>query len=63
MSHLVYLLVYRAVFFDKAVGSSNIGFGLIIVVKRHKVANGIFGEKFAHLAIELSRQCFVMGKN
>ena len=51
------------VFFDVSIGGSNVGFGLVIIVIRNKIFDGIVGKKAFKLAIKLCGKGFVMAQN
>ena len=56
-------LVDLQVFFYVFVGGGNVGFGLIIVVVRHKIVHRVFGEKGFEFTIELGGKRFVVRQN
>ncbi len=59
VAHAVDLLVDRRILLDEGVGARHIGFGLVVVVIRHEVLDGILREEALHLAVELGRQGLV----
>ena len=63
MAQLVNLVINRAVLFNISIGCRDICFGLIIIVIRNEIFNGVFGKEFLKLAAELRRKSFVVGKN
>ena len=62
-AQLVQLIVDGKVFFYIGVGGCNIGFGLVVVVVRHKVFHRVVGEKLAKLAVELGGEGFVVAQH
>ena len=58
-AHLFDVLVDRGVFFDKQIPARHVGFGLVVVVIRHKIFDGILGKEFLELGIQLRRQRLV----
>ena len=59
VAHPVDLLVDLGFLLDEGVRAGDIGLGLVIVVIRHEVFNGIFGKKSLELAIKLRRERLV----
>ncbi len=59
VAHAVDLFVHRGFFFDVGVGARHVGFGLIIVVVRHEILNGVVGEKTFEFAVKLRRERLV----
>ncbi len=53
------MLVNRGVFFDKGIRRWHIGFRLIVVIVGDEIFNGVIGEEFLELAIQLGRERFV----
>ena len=63
VTELVYLVVYRHVFFYISIGAGYIRFGLIIIVVRHEKFHAVFGKKFAHFVAKLRGKGFVVRQN
>ena len=61
--HLLDVLVDRRVLLDEQVALRDVGLGLVVVVVRDEVFDGIVREEFAHLGIELRRQRLVRGEH
>ena len=59
-AHLLYVIINLGVFLDKGIGRRDIGLGLIIVIVRDKILDGVVREKLFEFAIELGSQCFVV---
>ena len=59
MPHPVYRLVYRAFLLDIGIRPRDIGFGLVIIIIRDKIFDGIVREKILELAVKLRRQDLV----
>ena len=55
MAHPINRFVYARFFFDIGVAARDIGFGLIIVVIRYEIFDGIVGEKAFEFAVKLRR--------
>lgn len=62
-TQLVEFLIYGQVFFYIGIGGGNVGLGLIIVVVRDEVLNGIVWEEGFELLIELGRQSLVVAEH
>ena len=58
--HAVDLLVARAVLLDVGVAPGDVRLGLVVVVVRDEVLNGVLGEELLELAVELRGQCLVV---
>ena len=63
MAQTVDLIVDAAVFFDERVGLRDIGFGLIVVVVRDEVFDGVVGEELAELRAKLSGERLIVRHN
>ena len=63
MAHAVDLFVDRGIFFDVSVGARDVGFGLVVVVIRDEIFDGVVGKEVLELAVELRRQCLVGREN
>ena len=63
MAQLVDFVIYCGVFFNIGVGGRNICLGLIIIIVRNEVFDGVFGEEFSEFRAELRRQSFVVCKH
>ena len=59
VTHPVDLLVDRRILLDEGVGARHVGFGLVVVVIRHEVFDGVLREEPFHLGIELRSQRLV----
>ena len=59
MAHTVNLLIHAGVFFNECIGARHIGFGLIIIIVRHEIFDGIIGKEAFKLRIELRGQCLI----
>ena len=62
-AHLLDMLVYARVLFDEQIARRHIRFGLIIIVIRDEILDGVFRKKAAKLRVKLRRQRFVVGEN
>jgi hypothetical protein len=62
-SKTIDLLVNNRLLFDVDICGRNVSLWLIVVVIRHEILDGIFGEKGAKLLVELSGECFVVCKH
>src|SRR5256885_15479544 len=60
MAHLVDLFVPGAVLLDVHVASGDIGLGLVVVVVRDEVLDGVLREELLELAIELGGERLVV---
>ena len=63
MAQTVDLVVDERVLFDIHILSGYIRLGLVVIVIRHEILDGILGEKLAELGTELSRKRFVVREN
>ena len=61
-TELVDLFVDGEVFLNIGVGGGQISLGLIVVVIRHVIVDGVIGEEAAHLLIELGGERLVMAQ-
>ena len=60
---LVDVVVDGRILLDVGVGRRHVGFGLIVVVIGNEIFHRVFGKKRAELAVELSGERLVVGKN
>ncbi len=60
VAHAVDLLVARAVLLDVGVAPSDVRLGLVVVVVRDEVLDGVLGEELLELSIELRRERLVV---
>ena len=58
-AHLLDVLVYRCVLFNKAVCGWYISFWLVVIVIRDKKFHGIIGEEFFHFPISCAAKFFI----
>ncbi len=58
--HLLDVAVDRGVLLDIGVARGDVGLGLVIVVVRNEVLDGVVREELAHLAVELRREGLVV---
>ena len=58
--HLLDVAVDRGVLLDVRVARGHVGFGLVVVVVRNEVLDGVLREELAHLAVELRRERLVV---
>ena len=58
--HLLDVAVDRRVLLDVGVARGDVGLGLVIVVVRNEVLDGVVREELAHLAVELRREGLVV---
>ena len=59
MAHPVDLLVDRRFLFDIGVGARDVGLGLVVIVVRNEIFDGIVGKEAPELAVELRRERLV----
>ena len=57
------MVVNRGIFLDEQITLGNVGLGLVIVVIRDKIFDGVFWEKLAHFCIELRGKRFVWSED
>ena len=57
---LLDLLVYRGVFFNVSIRGRDVGFGLVVVVIRDEILDGVIGEEAFEFVVELRREGFVV---
>jgi hypothetical protein len=55
------LVVDRGVFLDVGVGLGDVGLGLVVVVVRDEVLDGVVGQQFSKLVGQLGGECLVRG--
>ncbi len=58
--HLLDVAVDRRILFDVRVARGHVGLGLVVVVVRDEVFDGVVRKELAHLAVELRRQRLVV---
>src|SRR5262249_26318813 len=63
VAELVDLIVDIGVFGDVGVGAGNVGLGLVVIVVRDEVLDGVFREELLELRTELSGESPVRRKN
>ena len=59
MTHAVNLLIHAGIFFDESIRPRHIGFGLIIIIIRDEIFDGIIREETFKLGIKLRGQCLI----
>ena len=59
-THLLDIVVDRQVFLDVGVRRGEIGLGLVVIVIRHEIFDGVFGEKVLELSVQLRRERLVV---
>ena len=63
VAQLIDFIVDGGILFDIGIGCGNVSFRLIIVIIGDKIFHSVFREKFAKLAAQLRRQCFIVRQN
>ena len=58
-AHLLDMLVDVRVFLDEQIFRRYVGLGLVIVVIRDEILDGVFRKEFAHFRVKLGGECFV----
>ena len=53
------MLIDRGILLYKGVGCRHIGLGLVVVVIRDKIFDGVIGKQLPHFPVQLGRKCLV----